>query len=55
MLERGGHTESAYDLCRLAGKNTVSVIGELMREDGAMMRFEESARRIPLQVRIPSK
>jgi 3,4-dihydroxy-2-butanone 4-phosphate synthase/GTP cyclohydrolase II len=42
VLERGGHTESAYDLCRLAGKNTVSVIGELMREDGEMMRFEES-------------
>eukprot|EP00418_Pyrodinium_bahamense_P066682 CAMPEP_0179087510 /NCGR_PEP_ID=MMETSP0796-20121207/39766_1 /TAXON_ID=73915 /ORGANISM="Pyrodinium bahamense, Strain pbaha01" /LENGTH=673 /DNA_ID=CAMNT_0020785021 /DNA_START=46 /DNA_END=2065 /DNA_ORIENTATION=+ len=41
VLERGGHTESAYDLCRLAGKQTVSAIGELMREDGEMMRLEE--------------
>jgi 3,4-dihydroxy 2-butanone 4-phosphate synthase/GTP cyclohydrolase II len=42
VLERGGHTESAYDLCRLAGKTNVSVIGELMRQDGEMMRFEDS-------------
>lgn len=42
VLERGGHTESAYDLCRLAGKTRVSVIGELMRQDGEMMRFEDS-------------
>lgn len=42
VLERGGHTESAYDLCRLAGKKTVAAIGELMREDGEMMRLEES-------------
>jgi len=41
VLERGGHTESAYDLCRLAGKQTVSAIGELMRDDGEMMRLEE--------------
>mmetsp|Transcript_57627 Transcript_57627/g.160576 ORF Transcript_57627/g.160576 Transcript_57627/m.160576 type:complete len:606 (-) Transcript_57627:85-1902(-) len=41
VLERGGHTESAYDLCRLAGKSTVAAIGELMREDGEMMRLEE--------------
>merc|ERR1719456_1795842 len=41
VLERGGHTESAYDLCRLAGRTTVSAIGELMREDGEMMRFDE--------------
>jgi len=41
VLERGGHTESAYDLCRLSGKQTVSAIGELMREDGEMMRLEE--------------
>jgi 3,4-dihydroxy 2-butanone 4-phosphate synthase/GTP cyclohydrolase II len=42
VLERGGHTESAYDLCRLAGKTRVSVIGELMRPDGEMMRLEDS-------------
>ena len=61
VLERGGHTESAYDLCRLAGKPTVSVIGELMREDGEMMRFEESVelgkksrRALALIVELPS-
>jgi 3,4-dihydroxy 2-butanone 4-phosphate synthase/GTP cyclohydrolase II len=53
VLERGGHTESAYDLCRLAGKQTVAAIGELMREDGEMMRLEECVdfskkHRIPL-------
>lgn len=42
ILERGGHTESSYDLCRLAGRKTVSAIGELMREDGEMMRLEDS-------------
>jgi len=42
VLERGGHTESAYDFCRLAGCKTVSAIGELMREDGEMMRLEDS-------------
>ena len=41
VLERGGHTESAYDLCRLAGKDTVSPIAELMNENGEMMRLEE--------------
>jgi len=41
VLERGGHTESAYDMCRLAGKQTVSAIGELMRDDGEMMRLDE--------------
>jgi len=41
VLERGGHTESCYDLCRLAGKQTVGTIGELMRENGEMMRLDE--------------
>lgn len=41
VLERGGHTESAYDLCRLAGKQRVAAIGELMREDGEMLRLRE--------------
>jgi len=42
VLERGGHTESCYDMCRLAGKMTVGAIGELMREDGEMMRLDDS-------------
>lgn len=36
VLERGGHTESAYDLCRFAGLDPVSAIGELMHLDGTM-------------------
>lgn len=35
---RGGHTEAAVDLCRLAGLPPVGVIGELVHDDGAMMR-----------------
>jgi 3,4-dihydroxy 2-butanone 4-phosphate synthase/GTP cyclohydrolase II len=43
VLERGGHTESAYDLCKFAGlKNPVSAIGELMKEDGTMYRLQDS-------------
>ena len=41
LRERDGHTESAYDLCRLAGIRKVSIIGELMNHDGTMMRLEE--------------
>lgn len=42
LRERDGHTESAYDLCRLAGLQTVSIIGELMHHDGTMMRMADS-------------
>ncbi|CCH80265.1 fused GTP cyclohydrolase II and 3,4-dihydroxy-2-butanone 4-phosphate synthase [Nostocoides japonicum T1-X7] len=38
VLERKGHTEAAVDLCRLAGLPPVGVIGELVRDDGSMMR-----------------
>lgn len=41
LRERDGHTESAYDLCRLAGTRKVSIIGEMMSHDGTMMRLDE--------------
>ena len=36
VLERTGHTEASVDICRLAGLKPVSVICEIMREDGQM-------------------
>ena len=41
VLERPGHTEASVDLCLLAGLEPVAVIGELMRNDGTMMRLGE--------------
>jgi 3,4-dihydroxy 2-butanone 4-phosphate synthase/GTP cyclohydrolase II len=40
VLTRPGHTEAAVDLTRLAGLAPVGVIGELVHDDGTMMRFE---------------
>ena len=40
VLTRPGHTEAAVDLCRLAGLAPVGVIGELVHDDGTMMRFD---------------
>jgi 3,4-dihydroxy 2-butanone 4-phosphate synthase/GTP cyclohydrolase II len=39
VLDRGGHTEAAVDLCRLAGLAPVGAIGELVHDDGSMMRL----------------
>jgi 3,4-dihydroxy 2-butanone 4-phosphate synthase/GTP cyclohydrolase II len=39
VLVRGGHTEAAVDLCRLAGLSPVGAIGELVHDDGSMMRL----------------
>jgi 3,4-dihydroxy 2-butanone 4-phosphate synthase/GTP cyclohydrolase II len=41
LYDRDGHTESAYDLCRLAGVTRVSIIGEMMHSDGTMMRLDD--------------
>lgn len=42
VLKRGGHTEAAVDLCKLAGKPPVAVICELVRDsDGMMMRLND--------------
>ncbi len=38
VLERGGHTEAAVDLARLAGLNPAGVICEIMNDDGTMAR-----------------
>ena len=38
VLERPGHTEAGVDLCRLAGLAPVAAIGELVHDDGTMMR-----------------
>lgn len=40
VLTRPGHTEAAVDLTRLAGLSPVGVIGELIHDDGRMMRFD---------------
>ncbi|GAA3618628.1 3,4-dihydroxy-2-butanone-4-phosphate synthase [Microlunatus ginsengisoli] len=42
VLTRPGHTEAAVDLCRLAGLTPVAAIGELVRDDGAMMRLPDA-------------
>ncbi len=41
VLERAGHTEATVDLLKLAGLTPVGVIGELVAEDGSMMRMPE--------------
>jgi 3,4-dihydroxy 2-butanone 4-phosphate synthase/GTP cyclohydrolase II len=40
-LVRAGHTEAAVDVSRLAGLNPSAVICEIMRDDGAMARFDD--------------
>jgi 3,4-dihydroxy 2-butanone 4-phosphate synthase/GTP cyclohydrolase II len=39
VRERGGHTEATVELMRLAGLQPVGVIGEVVAEDGGMMRM----------------
>ena len=41
VLRRPGHTEAAVDLTRLAGLEQGGVIGELVNDDGSMMRGEQ--------------
>ncbi len=53
VLERGGHTEAAMDLCRLAGLPPACAICEIMNDDGSMARgeeLEEIARRLGLPI-----
>lgn len=42
VLERPGHTESTYDMCRLSGCQLVGCLAELMHDDGTMYRREDS-------------
>lgn len=39
VRERGGHTEAAVELMRLAGLSPVGAIAEIVAEDGSMMRL----------------
>lgn len=41
VLERTGHTEGSVDLCKLAGLAPVSVICEIVKEDGTMARRDD--------------
>lgn len=41
VLEREGHTEAGVDLARLVGASEVSVICEILNEDGTMARVPE--------------
>jgi len=41
VLVRAGHTEAAVDLARMAGKQGVGVICEIMNEDGSMARMPD--------------
>lgn len=40
VLERPGHTESAVELCDLAGLTPVAAIAELVDDDGEMLRAD---------------
>ena len=40
VLGRPGHTEAAYDLCRLSGRMSVACLTELTTEDGSMLRLQ---------------
>ena len=42
VLHRGGHTEAAVDLCRLAGLEPVGAIAELVHDDGTMIRLAQA-------------
>ena len=41
VIGRAGHTEAAVDLLKLAGLSPVGVIGEMVSENGKMMRLPE--------------
>jgi 3,4-dihydroxy 2-butanone 4-phosphate synthase/GTP cyclohydrolase II len=41
VKERDGHTEAAVDLMKLAGLRPVAAIGEIVADDGEMMRLPE--------------
>ena len=41
VRERAGHTEAAVDLMKLAGLSPVGAIGEIVGDDGEMMRLPE--------------
>lgn len=40
VLKRSGHTETAVDLARMAGKNPCGVLCEILNDDGTMARLD---------------
>ena len=53
VLERGGHTEGAVDIVRLAGFKPAAVLCEIMNEDGSMTRgvqMDEFAKKHQLHI-----
>lgn len=42
VLKRPGHSEAAYDLCRITGKTPVACLTELAHDDGTMLRREDA-------------
>jgi len=52
LAARRGHTEAVIELCRLVGAAEVGAIGELVNEDGSMMRGEQ-LRDFAIQHSIP--
>ncbi len=44
VLERGGHTEAAVDLCRVAGLTACAVICEVLNTDGSVARVPDLER-----------
>ncbi|HKF00522.1 MAG TPA: bifunctional 3,4-dihydroxy-2-butanone-4-phosphate synthase/GTP cyclohydrolase II [Actinomycetes bacterium] len=44
VLKRGGHTEAAIDLARLAGRAPAGVLAEVVNEDGSMARLPDLER-----------
>jgi 3,4-dihydroxy 2-butanone 4-phosphate synthase/GTP cyclohydrolase II len=44
VLQRAGHTESAVDLCRLAGLEPAGLLAEITNDDGTMARRPQLAR-----------
>jgi len=42
VIERPGHTESTFDLCRISGMTHVGLLAELMHDDGTMYRRDDS-------------
>jgi len=40
VLKRSGHTETAVDLARMAGKSPCGVLCEILKEDGSMARLD---------------
>ncbi|KWX69278.1 bifunctional 3,4-dihydroxy-2-butanone-4-phosphate synthase/GTP cyclohydrolase II [Mycobacterium sp. NAZ190054] len=44
VLQRAGHTESAVDLCRLAGLQPAGVLAEITNDDGTMARMPDLER-----------